>query len=230
MLESIGLECDQPAALRQHIDARTAAGVQAKLATVIGDPAVIQVQRRRDGAHVAAHEAVEVPRIAGAARIQREVTLEIFEAGHERAVEHGAQLLEPREYALFGIALGLLQPGNEIAADFGHVLRVVATPDPRRLEATGLVQFDAALTQLGEQLRVDEVVSNTVTAFGELIDQARRRDRSPRRFASGRWVLRAFPGLRRFAAGLATFFFGAAFFGAASSMEPRHFGEPQRQA
>ena len=167
-----------------------------------------------------------MPCIAGAARIQREMTLEVFEPGHERAIERGSQFFEPRQHALLGITLGLLEPGDEVPAHFGHELRVIATSDSRRPQTAGLVQLDAALAQLGEQLRVDEVVSNTEAAFGELIDQARRRDRSPRRFASGRRVLRAFPGLATFGRlGLAAFFFGAA-----SSMEPRHFGDPQRQA
>jgi hypothetical protein len=89
------------------------------------------------------------------------------------------------------------------------------------------VQLDAAITQFGEQLRVDKVVSHTETTFGELIDHARLRDRSPRRFASGRGLRPFLLGLRRLAAGLGL---AAFFFGAASSMEPRHFGEPQRQA
>ena len=50
-----------------------------------------------------------MPCVAGAARIQREVPLEVFEAGHERAIERGTQLVEPREHALLGIALGLSQ-------------------------------------------------------------------------------------------------------------------------
>jgi hypothetical protein len=45
------------------------------------------------------------------------------------------------------------------------------------------VQLDAASAQFREQLCVDEIVSHTETTFGELIDQARRRGRSPRRFA-----------------------------------------------
>jgi hypothetical protein len=95
------------------------------------------------------------------------------------------------------------------------------------------VELDASRSQLGEQLGVDKIVSDTETLFGELIDQARRRGRSPLRFTSGRRLLRvlwrAFSALRRLAAGFATGL-AAFFFGAASSMEPRHFGEPQRQA
>ena len=78
------------------------------------------------------------------------------------------------------------------------------------------------------------VITASVTAT--LIDQARRRGRSPRR-ALGRRLLRvlwrvfwrAFSGLRRLALGL-DLGLAAFFLGAASSMEPRHFGEPQRQA
>ena len=138
-----------------------------------------------------------------------------------------SQFVEPRQHALLGIALGLLEPGDEVPAHFGHELRVVTTSDSRRPQTAGLVQLDAALTQLGEQLRVDEVVSNTEAAFGELIDQARRRDRSPRRFASGRGIAAL---LARACGVCAALGLAAFFFGAASSMEPRHFGEPQRQA
>lgn len=230
MLETIGLECHQSPTLRQDIDARSAARVQPKLAAVVGDPVIIEVQRGRDRTHVGADETVEMPGVAGAARIQREMTLEVFEAGHERAVERRTQFVEACEHALFGIPLGLLQPGDEVSAHFGHVLRVFATTDPGRLETAGLMQLDAALPQLGEQLRVDKVISDTEPSFGELVDQARRRGRSPRRFASGRRLLRVSLGLRRLAAGLTVFFCLLFSFGAASSMEPRHFGEPQRQA
>ena len=136
-----------------------------------------------------------------------------------------AQFIEPCQHALLGIPLGLLEPGDEVPAHFGHELRVVTTSDQRRPQTACQVQLDAALTQLGEQFRVDKVVGNTEAAFGELIDHARRRDRSPRRFASGRILRPFFLGLRRLPACLAAFFFGAA-----SSMEPRHFGDPQRQA
>ena len=197
------------------------------------------------GLAVRAHQPVEMPRIAGAAWIEREVSLEIFEAGHERTIERGTQFVEAREHALLGVAFRCLQPGDEVAANLGNVLLVIATAHTRGAQAPGFVQLDAAFPQFGEQRRIDEVVSHTETAFGELIDQARRRGRSPVRLASGRrffraffWRMvwralwRAFSGLRRLALalGLAAFFFATAFLTTASSMEPRHFGDPQRQA
>jgi len=229
VFESVGQESHQPAALGQHVDTGAAAHVETQLSAVLVDPAIIEIERCRNGAYVRTDQPVEMTRIAGAARIQRKVSLEIFEPGHERAVQRGTQLIEPREHALLRIALGRFQPGNEITAHFGHELLVAATADARRLQASGLVQLDAARPQPGEQLRVDEIVSYAETAFGELIDQARRRGRSPDLFAAVRLLLRAFSALRRFAAGLAAFFF-TRFLTTASSMEPRHFGDPQRQA
>ena len=166
-----------------------------------------------------------MPCVAHTERIQREMALEIFETRHELAIERGAQLIEPREYSMFGVALRLLQPGDEIAAHFGNEFRVFTPPYFRGAQVARLVQLDTARPQIGEKLCVDEIVRHAETAFGQLIDQARRRDRSPRRFASGRRLLRALTGLRRLAIGfLLLFFLGG------SSMDPRHFAAPQRQA
>jgi hypothetical protein len=225
VLEAVGQECDEPSALRQNVYRGSTAGVQPQLATVVGVPAVVQIQGGGNRAHITANETVEMTRVAGTARIEREVSLEILESGHEPAVERGTQLVEPRQDALFGIALRMLQPGDEVAAHFRSELRFVSAPHSRRPQGAGLVQFDAARAKLREQCGVDEIIDHAEPGFRELIDQARRRDRSPRCFAAGRRDLRASTGLWRLAAGFLRFFFGAG-----SSIEPRHLGEPQRQA
>ena len=175
-----------------------------------------------------------MPRVAGAARIQREVSLEILEPGHERAIERGSQLVELREQALLGIALGLLQPGNEVAAHFGSELRVRRrgrrAPVAGRRSACSSTQRSRSSASSSASTKSS---SHAETAFGELIDQARRRDRSPRRFACGRRLLRRCLArlwrrfrLARFGVWLRLRLLS----GAAISMVPRHFGEPQRQA
>jgi hypothetical protein len=150
--------------------------------------------------------------------------LEILEPRHESAVEHGTQVIEFREQPLLGVTLWRLHPRDEIAAHFGCEALVRAAPDFRGPQVTRGMQLGAARAQLREQRVVDEMVRDAEPALGELIDQARRRERSGRRldfdFASGRRLLRALAGLRRLDAG----FFGG------HNMVPRHCGEPQRQA
>ena len=87
------------------------------------------------------------------------------------------------------------------------------SPRPTRAgrSAAGLVQLDAARAQFREQLGVDEVVSHAEAAFGELIDQARRRDRSPRRFGLRATALACLHGLASSWQRVSAFFFGAGF-------------------
>lgn len=125
---------------------------------------------------------------------------------------------------MFGIALGGLEPGDEIAAYLRRKLLACAAPDFRGTQRTRCVQFDAARAQLGQQRGVDEIVDHAEAALGQLVDQARRRERSARRFASGLRLLRVFAGVRR------GFFAFVSFFLGGHNMVPRHCGEPQRQA
>jgi hypothetical protein len=127
-----------------------------------------------------------MPGVTRATWIERKVSLEILEPGHERAIERRPQFVEPAEQALFGVAFGSFEPGNEITADLGGNLLAAAAAYARRAQPPGTVQLDTTLAQFGQQLVVHETVSHTEAMFGELIDQARRRDRSPVRFASAR--------------------------------------------
>jgi hypothetical protein len=220
MFEPLGLKRDQPSTLRQDVLHAGAARVDAQRAAVLGRPMVVEIQDHRDGAHVRAGQAIRMARIRRPRRIKREMAVEILEPRHQAAVEFHAQFFEPGQQALFGVELRLGQPRNEVPADLGREAFIGAAPDARRPQRAGLVQRAAASAQVLEQIRVDEGIDNAVAARAELLDQARRRERSPRRFACGRRLLRACVVLRFFAG----FFFGG------HNMVPRHLGEPQRHA
>ena len=154
------------------------------------------------------------------------MTLEILEAGHEFAIHGDAQIVELAQQLLLRIELGLGKPGDEIAAHLGREAFVRAATDARGTQRAARVQRQAARAQLGQQLRANEIVDDAEAARGELPYHpwARRRGRSPRRFACGRRLLRACAGSRFGVRRFTGFFFGG------HNMVPRQCGEPQRHA
>ena len=224
MLEPIGLEGHEAPPTRQHVR-ESRSRVDPQLAAFPGRPGLVEIQRHRYRAEIRALQAIGMASVSRAARIQREVTLEILETGHEAAIERNTQLIEPAQQDLFGIQRRFGEPRDEVASDVGREPFVRAASDARRAQGAGRMQRQAAGAKLRQQIRLDEVVDVSEPARGELIDQARRRGRSPPRLFFGRWtcgrrLLRACVGLRRFTG---TFFGG-------HNIVPRHLGEPQRHA
>ena len=176
------------------------------------------------GSVALAGQAIDVARVGRPAGIQREVSLEVLESRHETTVERDAQLFELRQQLLLGVEFGLGQPRDEIAAHFGSLALLRATPDTRLAQSTRGMQRQATRPQVAQQAASHEVVDDAEPARRELFDQraygARRRGRSPRRFDCVRRLLRACGFDRR----LTAFCFGG------HNMVPRHRGEPQRQA
>jgi hypothetical protein len=173
VFEAVRQERDQAAALRQHVFAGAAAGVDAQRATVIGTPSLIQVESRGNRADIGAGQLVEVTRISGARRIQREVTLEILEARHEATVQRHAQVFQQPEQPLLRIELGLGQPRDEIAAHFRGVPLLGSAADARGPQRAADVQRAAAGAQVFEQVGIDEVIEDAEATRRELVDQAR---------------------------------------------------------
>jgi hypothetical protein len=233
VLEPVRLKRDQPAAQRHDLRERAAGPIDLQLAAIFGSPVLIEIDHGRYRTYVGTDQPIEMPRVRRAGRIQREMPLVILEPGHELAIERHLQFIEPCEQPLLGIAFGMCEPRNKIAAHFRNQPLVRTETNARGAQCAGRVQLDAAIVQCLAQLSVDKLIDHAEPAFGELLDQARRRVRSFGRPTRTRRVLRLFVARVVFGAdfGRRCVFFGfSTVFLGGHNMVPRHCGEPQRHA
>ncbi len=110
-----------------------------------------------------------MPGVAGAAGIQREVSLEILQPGHERTVQGDTQLVELREQPLLGVEFRFGQPGDEIATHLRRKSLARAPTDARGTQRTLLLECAATRAQVVEQACVHEIVDHAEAARSELL-------------------------------------------------------------
>ena len=99
---------------------------------MLGQPGIVEVENRGDGACVVVAETIDMLLVIGARRVQREVALEILEAEEQRGVERLAQAVHHPQVFVAGLGFSGLQPLREVAADAFADPLAVAAADPRR--------------------------------------------------------------------------------------------------
>lgn len=171
MLEAIRKKRNQRSPVRRNVDDRAVGHVQAERATVIGAPALVEIEHDGQHAGVVVAKTVDVPRIGGAGRIERVVTVELEQAELQLAIRGDAQRRERRpRNPLRRRATVVGQPGNAVAADVRAFDAAGSAPDARRSQLAVALERKCARPQVGHDSTGKEIGNNGEALPRDLLD------------------------------------------------------------
>lgn len=174
MDDTVRAEHHQAAALRQYVQRALLAQMQAQLAAMLGQPAVVEVKHGGYRPAIVIAETIQVPLVEGTQRIEGEMTFEIFQAEKQLPIQGLTQRIDELQVLIATLRLPRLDPLDMVATDAFAYLEQLAAAYRGRRQQTLLFANTALCGQFPGQSVWQEDALLRPAMFGQVIGDSQQ--------------------------------------------------------